>query len=213
MPNENLAFRAKANAWSASSSCQAFSLMAPDSIRRSRTSAPSSGGASRARRARACISLGRLAPVSRGSRGGCASVTVARRLAAVIIQSTVSTHALRALSVSPPASVAVCVALEPQRGDPCRRHRRLRDAARRDADLNDSSVHPQPPWRASVRAPRLYASAATRGRARGASCRPGSPHVCVSSADARVLGTGGWLRPGRGRGAVARRAATPSGFR
>src|SRR6266850_1322318 len=109
--------------------------------------------------------------------------------------------------------VAVCVALEPQRGDPCRRYRRLRDAARRDADLYDSSVHPRPPWRASARAPRLYASAATRGRARGASCRPGSPHVRVSSADARVPGTGGWPRPGHGRGAVSRRAATPSGFR
>src|SRR5258705_141155 len=63
-------------------------------------------------------------------------------------------------------AVAVCVALEPERGDPCRRHRRLRDAARRDADLYDSSVHPRPPWRASARAPRLYASAATRHRAR-----------------------------------------------
>src|SRR5262245_19956775 len=41
--------------------------------------------------------------------------------------------------------VAVCVALEPQCRHPRRGHRRLRDTARRDADLYDSAVHSRPP--------------------------------------------------------------------
>src|SRR5262245_20022029 len=54
--------------------------------------------------------------------------------------------------------VAVSVALEPQGGDQRRGHRYLRQAARRDADLYDSSVHVRPPSRAKACVLRLYAS-------------------------------------------------------
>src|SRR4030095_7468627 len=60
--------------------------------------------------------------------------------------------------------VAVGVALEAQGGHPCRGDRRLRDAARRDADLYDSSVHSRPPWRARGRVLRLSASGPARRR-------------------------------------------------
>src|SRR5262249_55789010 len=89
--------------------------------------------------------------------------------------------------------VAMCVALEPQGGHPCRGYRRLWDAARRDADLYDSPVHSRPPWRAGLASFDCTRAAPRESRVRGIrliSPRGGSFAGPVPPAPARRAGSG-----------------------
>jgi len=90
---------------------------------------------------------GRFSPMAPG--------TIACPSARKLVDRLYGVEAHRTLRSSVVAPVAVCVALEPQRGDPCRRTAVFGTPAGETLICTIRSVHPRPPWRASARGPSI----------------------------------------------------------